>query len=56
MLKRILDSRATSMPWPVDPEHDYELWLEKTATNGLHCAYVTAMSRALTALRRVLGK
>jgi hypothetical protein len=45
MLKRILDDRATSMPWPVDPEHDYALWLERTATNGLHCAYVTAHPR-----------
>jgi hypothetical protein len=42
MLQRILDDRATSMPWPADPEHDYALWLEKTATSGLHRAYVTA--------------
>jgi hypothetical protein len=30
------------MPWPADPEHDYSLWLETTATSGLHRAYVTA--------------
>ena len=33
------------MPWPADTEHDYELWLEKTATSGLHRAYVTAHPR-----------
>ena len=30
------------MAWPADAEHDYALWLEKTATSGLHRAYVTA--------------
>jgi hypothetical protein len=30
------------MAWPADTEHDYALWLENTAPNGLHHAYVTA--------------
>jgi hypothetical protein len=37
-----LNHDTTPIAWPADTEHDYALWLEKTATNGLHHAYVTA--------------